>query len=146
MEVLFICTGNTCRSPMAEAIFNAQAQKLNKEHVALSRGLSVFFTQTTNSKSLEALRGLGIEDFSHNSEQLTENDIIRCQLILTMTSAHKMALKNAFPKCKDKIFSLNEKAFGKDSDIEDPYGKSQQIYNRCASEIKEAVEKVLCMI
>jgi len=77
---------------------------------------------------------------------ISKEDVIENDLVLTMTSSHKMALKSSFPEFKDKIYSLNEKAFGKDSDIEDPFGKSQDDYNKCADEIFNAIERILCVI
>ena len=146
MKVLFICTGNTCRSPMAEAIFNKYAQDYDKDYNAFSRGLSVFAAQPTNAKSMSALNDIGITNFTHTSTQLTPNDIESCDMVLTMTSVHKIILKNAFPKYKNKIFTLNEKAYGTDSDITDPYGKTQNEYNKCCLYIKGAVEQLICIL
>ena len=144
MKILFVCTGNTCRSPMAEAIFN----KINTsvEHTAASRGTNVFFPQNISPKAKNALEAMGINSFVHKSQQITEDDIKESDLILTMTSSHKMALKTACPKYKQKVFTLNEKAFGKDYDISDPYGLTQEDYDICAKQILDAVEKIICTL
>ena len=144
MKILFVCTGNTCRSPMAEAIFNKF--KSSDEHIAFSRGTNVFFSQNISPKAKNALESMGIHDFSHKSVQISEDDIRDSDLILTMTSAQKMTLKSVCPKFKHKIFTLNEKAIGKDSDIFDPYGLSQEEYDICAKQIFYAVEKFLCIL
>ncbi len=143
MKILFVCTGNTCRSPMAEAIFN---KLCSKEHSAFSRGTGVFIPQKISQKSVEALKMFDIDNSSHKSAMVCEEDIRNSDLVLTMTSAHKMALKSSYPSYKQKIFTLNEKATGKDSDIEDPYGLGQENYNECAKEIYNSVEKLLCML
>ena len=146
MNVLFVCTGNTCRSPMAEAVFNHISVKKSGEHKAISRGTNVFFPQPINSKSVCALKEIGIDSGSHLSAQITQDDIKSCDLVLTMSSSHKMALKSAFPKYKDKIYTLSEKAYGREEDIEDPFGQSQEVYNLCLKSIYDAVDKILCMI
>lgn len=144
MKILFVCTGNTCRSPMAEAIFNKV--KTSEEHCAFSRGTSVFFPQNISPKSACALKNYGIEDFKHKSVQISEEDIKESDFILTMTSSHKMSLKSTYPKYKQKIYTLNEKAFGKDSDIADPYGLSQEEYDICAKQISDAIERIVCTL
>ena len=145
MNILFVCTGNTCRSPMAEALLTRVCKISNKSINVSSRGISVFFPQPTNPKALKALELYEIYSFDHASKQLCEKDIIENDLILAMTSAQKMSLKSLFSKYKDKIYSLNEKAFGKDFDIADPFGGTQQDYNECANQISAAIEKLICV-
>lgn len=146
MKILFVCTGNTCRSPMAEAIFNYLSIQSGKEHFSVSAGMSVFMPQPLSKKSSVALNKIGINDFFHISHALNVNDIESCELVLTMTSSHKFAVKNAFPKHKNKVFTLKEKAYGLDSDIADPYGMDQDVYDECAQEIKSAIERLLCLL
>lgn len=146
MNILFVCTGNTCRSPMAEAVFNHLCSAKNSEHQAFSRGLNVIIPQPVSSKSVEALKNKNIELKKTFSQQLTNEDVKNADLILTMTSGHKMTLKSVFPGYKDKIYTLNEKAYSKDSDIADPFGGEQEVYNECCEEITGAVEKLLCTL
>ena len=146
MNILFVCTGNTCRSPMAEAVFNHLCSEKKSEHKSFSRGLNVIIPQPISSKSIEALKNKNIEIKKTISQQLTNEDVKNADLILTMTSGHKMTLKSVFPEYKEKIYTLNEKAYSKESDIADPFGRRQDVYNECCEEIIGAVEKLLCTL
>ena len=145
MKIMFICTGNTCRSPMAEAIFNNLSLKNGKDHFAFSRGTAVLFPQKTNPKAIKSLECLGIFDFEHNSVLVSADDIATSDLVLTMTAEHKTTLISAFG-FKSKIYTLAEKSHGIHKDISDPYGLSQEKYNECAKEIYDALEGLLCTL
>ncbi len=145
MKILFVCTGNTCRSPMAEAIFNKLSSQEETEHFAFSKGTSVLFPQKTNPKALRALENFDVFDFEHTSALVSEEDILTSDLILTMTAEHKRALVSVFGS-KNKIYTLTEKAYGTQKDISDPYGLDQEKYNDCAAEIYDAVERLICTL
>ena len=142
MIVLFICTGNTCRSPIAEAVYNHYSTNL-EENYAFSRGTSVFMPQSINPKSAYVLEKHGIDfNLDFCSCQLSTKDMEKADIILTMTSEQKLLLKNAFPNYKFKIYSLCEKAYGKDGDIDDPFGGSIEIYMHTCDEILKAVKNI----
>ena len=142
MIILFVCTGNTCRSPIAEAVYNHFSDN-PEENYAFSKGINVFMPQPINPKSAYALTNSGIT-FNHDfySSQLSVKDIEKADIVLTMTSQQKLLLKNAFPKFKSKIYSLCEKAYGKDGDIEDPFGGSLENYMNTYDEILKAVKNI----
>lgn len=142
MKFLFVCTGNTCRSPMAEAIFNDLCAKNAMNHTAESRGTNVFMPQKINTGSVCALEKLGISDFRHTAQQLTEEDLKNFDRIITMEASHKMSIRTAVPKYKDKVITLYDFAYGKEGDISDPFGGTQEVYDNCAQKIKDAVNKI----
>lgn len=143
MNILFVCTGNTCRSPMAEAILNSLAKENKLDVCAFSRGTSVFLGEDVNPKAKKSLKRIGIHDFEHISKQITEIDMESADLVLTMTASHKMMLKSIFPKYSSKIYTLSEKAYGKDKPISDPYGHDENVYDLCAQEIGDAIRKLI---
>ncbi len=133
MKILFVCTGNTCRSPMAEAIFNTISEG------AFSRGFSGNgFPATENA--VKVMAEMGIDISKHVSKMLTLDDLSDADLVLTMTKAHKNLLTDIAPAEKDKIFTIGEYAGGED--IADPYGGDIEVYRRCAEMLKEEIEKI----
>lgn len=134
MRVLFVCTGNTCRSPMAEGIYN---------HLAvggISRGLMAEGGKASEN-AIKAMAKMGIDITGHVSRQLTVEDVNESDLVLTMTKMHKMAIVSAVPDAEDKVFTLGEYAGG--SDVTDPYGGDEAVYEECAREIYDYIEKIV---
>lgn len=155
-KILFVCTGNTCRSSMAEGIFNWTIEKwgLLDRYSASSAGLSAFDGDCANEKSIKILKeNYGIDIGKHKAKRVSENHIKEAYLILTMTSEHKDALMYMYPFAKDKTFTLKE--YVKDDiatggmcrdfslDIGDPYGMSLEVYKSCAMVIIEEIEKLV---
>ena len=143
MDILLVCTGNTCRSSMAEGIFN-QILKENDDddiHVT-SAGISVYVSTSASEEAICAMEEMDIDISDHMSSQVTEEDVENADLVLVMTTGHKNILIDLFPDSADKIFTLLEYAYRNEEDIADPFGMDQDAYRQCAIEIKGAIEKV----
>ena len=137
MRVIFVCTGNTCRSPMAEAIFKDKF----KEHTFISRGLFVPEKCGASFNSVEAMREMGLDITNHISCQLSENDVNDCDLILTMTKSQRDKIRAVCPEHSGKIYTLCEYS-GVDGEIDDPYGGSESVYRSCAYKILQTAEEI----
>lgn len=141
MNIVFVCTGNTCRSPMAEGFLKASAHKKDKKINVCSRGLSVVTNSNVSKNSVDALKEYNIDISSHEPKQISLSDIENADLIITMTSQHAMYLKNISPNHQSKITSLAD--YTLTNDISDPYGCVFDVYKECAKEIKNAVSILL---
>lgn len=141
--VLFVCTGNTCRSSMAEYIFRDMLNKRgkNKGIKVLSAGISAFPGAKASPEAIEVMKELGIDLSPHRSRALTKDIIEKVDLILTMTHEHKKQILSIVPQAEGKVFTLREFAKLEGTDILDPFGKSIEEYRKSAREIKEALEK-----
>ncbi len=140
MKILFVCTGNTCRSPMAkvmaQALFNEAGLGIETD----SAGTAVFAQCPASKNAVKAMEMQNLDLSGHISKQITEEMPDRFDLVLTMTKGHKNSLL-AFSH-SPKIFTLSE-YIETDADVCDPYGGDLQTYLDCARQIKGMLE-LLC--
>ncbi len=134
MKVLFVCTGNTCRSPMAEGIFNFISKG------AFSRGLYAEGGSASHN-AIKAMEKMGIDIKNHASTQLTKEDVDTADIVLTMTMGHKKMVLSAMPEHEGKVFTIGEYVNGED--VADPYGGDERAYDACAKQLYEYIEKIV---
>jgi protein-tyrosine phosphatase len=139
MEILFVCTGNTCRSCMVEAIFNSICTKENIACHSVSAGVSIVPFSKISSNALKVIRQKIDEKYSNkNAIQLDIKQIKNSDIVLTMTENIKKILKYNFPSSKKKIYTLNEYV-GIDSDVPDPFGGDYNLYVKTFEKLMESV-------
>jgi len=142
--VLFICTGNVCRSPMAEGLFRHATRGRNFR--VLSAGLGAADGQAPTPHSVDAMSELGIDISRQRSRAMTADLVRQADLILCMTHSHVDTVLLLYPQVADKTFLLREFDATLDpyeKDISDPIGGSYDVYVYCRDQIEQGIASVL---
>ena len=143
--ILFICTGNVCRSPMAEALFR-RAVAGRGDFRALSAGLGAVDGQPPTAHSVTAMRELGVDISGQRSRALTANLLRQADYIFGMTHSHVDAIGLLYPAAAEKTFLLRE--FDElpgpfEKDISDPIGSPYAVYVNCREQIEHGIASIL---
>lgn len=138
-KIIFVCTGNTCRSPMAETLY--KSLETNSDIKVLSRGLIVLFSEPSNPKADTVLKSHNLELKDHISKGLKLSDLDDNTLVLTMTEKQKRSIMETF-SFKDNVYTIAE-FVGESGDVTDPYGGTLIDYEECYIELKRLVKKTV---
>jgi tRNA threonylcarbamoyl adenosine modification protein (Sua5/YciO/YrdC/YwlC family) len=143
--VLFVCTGNTCRSPMAEALFRERTKKLGWN--IISAGTFAGEGYPASANAVAALRECGIDLTEHGSQPLTKALIERADIVITMGESHRASVLQIAPDCSAKVCLLKSFETGKvPADIADPFGGSLKVYRHTRDEIDHAISDLILFL
>ena len=148
-KIVFICTGNTCRSPMAEGLFKlrlaerigcAVEQLPSRGFVISSAGLSAGSDDRATTDSIDVLREFGLDLTYHRSRPACFDLISTADDLIVMTRGHLQSLLGTYPAFNGAIRLL----CGMDGDLNDPIGRGPDVYRACATVVQNHVDRLIC--
>lgn len=146
--VLFVCTGNTCRSPMAEALFRRLlASKLgclddelaSRGFLVASAGLGAVGGDRPSPQAVEVMNRKGIDLTNHESQPFSDRLVMQADQIFTMTRSHRDAILDRFPDAANRV----QMVAANGRDISDPYGSHVDVYQKCAEELEQHLQVIV---
>jgi len=152
-KIIFVCTGNTCRSPMAQAMATQIFAEAGLECEVLSAGVNAWANQPASRHAISAMEEGGLCLLSHKASVVSDALLDGATLVLTMTGGHKAMLVMEYPGVADIVFTLGEYALAENDgvgaqkhvyaiDVSDPFGGSLEEYRACATQIREMLVRV----
>lgn len=147
MKIMFICTGNICRSAMADGMMKKLIKENNIDAEVYSCGVYAETGDYATYNAVETAKEYDVDISSHRATNIRESKIEEMDLILCATLSHKQSVLCLYPELKGKVYTMKEYAKidknGQDMDIKDPWGYDLNVYYNCALEIKECLEKTI---
>lgn len=149
MKIMFICTGNICRSAMAEGLLKKKLydRKITTIDVC-SSGLYASIGDMPTYEARRVMEEYGVDISKHRAVNTKYSNVEEMDLILCSTASHKKSLLNWYPKLEGKVFTMKEyvgynREFHDAIDIKDPWGYDLDTYRSCAGEIDECLELLI---
>jgi len=147
MHILFVCSGNTCRSPMAEALFTAQIKKQKMLSgivpIARSAGIYALGGSSASREAVKVMAEMGIDIRDHRAQQLNDDLIQWADLILTMTEAHYREIISQYGVSAEKVYTLAKFSRSGQADVIDPFGSGVETYRQCAGQIQGMIREII---
>ncbi|MFA6714179.1 MAG: low molecular weight protein arginine phosphatase [Victivallaceae bacterium] len=141
MKILFVCTGNTCRSPMAAAYFANLCREAELDNVrVLSAGTFAGDGMPASENAVRVMNDYKVNLAKHRSRMLTRDLLADIDYVFTMTEGHRLQVISIAPELEKKTRLLLE--FSSGGNVADPFGGSYAIYKECFEQMKKALDKL----
>ena len=140
-NILFVCTGNTCRSPMAAAVAIEFFTQSGLAAQISSCGVYAWNDAPASQNAISAMSAMGLDLSTHSARRVNREILGAAGIIITLTAGHKTQLLADFAEFSEKIFTFGELC-GDNRDIPDPFGGDMDTYLACASDIKNRIETI----
>jgi protein-tyrosine phosphatase len=142
--ILFVCTGNLCRSPMAVGLLRQRLAEKDPDtrHRVMSAGVWAVDGRPASENAIAVMAERGIDISEHIAHTITAEDVAEADLILVMSREHEQMIQNTWPQYTWKIRRLSEMV-RKRQDIQDPYTRPIEEYRNCADTISDYIDRGL---
>ena len=144
-RIMFVCTGNICRSAMAEKLLDKRIKEDNLDLEVFSCGTYAENGDYPTFEAIEAMEEYGIDLRGHRATNIRFSNIENMDIVLCATRSHKSMVLAMYPNLEGKVFTMKEFVGDTDNgiDISDPWGCNLAVYRKCAAELNEIIEKLI---
>ncbi len=136
-SLLVVCTGNICRSPMAEALFKNRAQDRGLDIDIGSAGVAALVDHAAADPVINLMQSRGLDVSGHRARQLTTEMGRKQDLILVMEQGHRQFIARKWPELTGRVRLLGESS---GEDVADPYGLPEKVYAHCLGVIEDCMD------
>ena len=145
-KVLFVCTANVCRSPMAEHLFARaiEQSEISQNIVSTSAGLSAMDGDKASQNSIDACEELGVDITDHRSTGLSRTTLQEASVVFCMTESHRALINMYFELPQGyPIYLMREFIEGESKELPDPYGQDIDVYRQCRDRMLECMPSLI---